>query len=122
LHRFIQRVLAGMAERRVAKIVRERNRLNEIFADAQVTGDRARNLCHFERVRQTRAKQVAFVIDEDLGLVFEPAKCGRMHDAVAIALKLRSAQRGRLVVAATARARCVRRVRRQWGFTGSRHT
>jgi hypothetical protein len=38
-------------------------------------------------VRQAGAKQVAFVIDEDLGLVFEAAKGGGMDDAIAVALE-----------------------------------
>jgi hypothetical protein len=48
---------------------------------------RARDLRDLDAVRQAGAKQVAFVIDEDLGLVFEAAKGGGMDDAVAVALE-----------------------------------
>ena len=40
----------------------------------------------FEGVGEARAIVVAFVVDEDLGLVFEPAEGGRVDDAVAVAL------------------------------------
>ena len=35
LHRGVQRLLAGMAERRVAEIVRQRHRLGEILVEPQ---------------------------------------------------------------------------------------
>jgi len=41
-------------------------------------------------VRETGAEQVAFVIDEDLGLVFQSAKGARMDDPVTVALKARA--------------------------------
>ena len=86
-HAFVQRVLPGMTERRMAEIVRERNGFDEIFVHAQIARDRTRDLRDFETVREARAEQIAFVIHEDLRLVFEPAKRGRMHDAIAIALE-----------------------------------
>jgi hypothetical protein len=49
---------------------------------------RARDLGHFDAVRQAGAKQVAFVIDEDLRLVLEAPKRRGMHDAIAVALEL----------------------------------
>lgn len=87
---FVQRVLPGMAEGRVAKIVRERYGFDQVFVDSQGT----RDLGHLEAVRQARAKQVAFMIDEYLGLVLEAPESRRMYDAIAVALEL-VAVRGR---------------------------
>ena len=95
-HAFVQRVLARMAERRMAEIVRERNRFDQVFVDAQIARHRTRNLRDFETVREARAEQVAFVIHENLRLVFEPAKRRRMDDAVAVALEFGARARRRL--------------------------
>jgi hypothetical protein len=53
-------------------------------------------------VGQPRAEQVALVIDEHLGLVFEPAERSRMDDAVAVALELGARRGGRFGVPAPA--------------------
>ena len=84
-HRGVERALAGMAEGRMAEIVGKRERLGEILIDAQRAGERAGDLRHFEAVGQARAVVIAFVIDEDLGLVVEPPERRRMQDAVAVA-------------------------------------
>ena len=83
----VERSLAGMAERGVTEIMGERQRLGEILVEAERAGERARDLRNFERVGQPGAEMVAFVKDEDLGLVRKPAKGGGMNDAVAIAAK-----------------------------------
>jgi hypothetical protein len=44
-------------------------------------------------MRQARAKQVSFMIDEDLRLVFEATEGGRMDDTIAITLEERSSWR-----------------------------
>ncbi len=90
LHRRIERLLAGMAERRVAEIVRQRQRLGQILVEAERAGDAARDLRDLEAVRQARAVMVALVRDEDLRLVLQPAEGGRVDDAVAVALERRA--------------------------------
>ncbi len=50
-------------------------------------GDGAGDLRNFKAVGQAGPVVIAFVIDEDLGLVFQPTERGRMDDAVAVALK-----------------------------------
>src|SRR5262245_47466043 len=74
-----------MAEGWMAEIVGKRKRLGQILVGVEVAGERAGDLRHFERVGQTRTVVIAFVIDEDLGLVVEPAEGRRVKDAVAIA-------------------------------------
>ena len=86
-HALVQRILACMSERRVAEVVGERDRLDEVLVDAQVARNAPRDLCHLERVREARAEQIALVIHEHLRLVFEPAKRGAVDDAVAVALE-----------------------------------
>src|SRR5262245_44536833 len=81
----IERALTGMTEGRMAKIVRERQRLSQILIEAERAGERARDLGDLEGVGQPGAEVIALVKDEDLGLVREPPKCGCMDDAVAVA-------------------------------------
>ena len=54
----------------------------------ELAGDAACDLGNFKRVRQPRTEQVAFMVYEHLGLVFQPAKGCRMNNAIAVTLKL----------------------------------
>ncbi len=103
-HASVEGVFAGMAERRVAEIVAERHRLGEFFVKPKGLGERARELRDLDRMGQTRAEVIALVVDEDLRLVREAAKRGRMDDPVAVALEIAAGRRGRLGVQAPARA------------------
>ena len=96
----IERVLPGVAERRVAEVVGERDRLDQVFVQAEFARHRAPELRHLERVRQPGAEQVALVVEEDLGLVDEAPKRGAVDDAVAIALEFVARRRRLLRMAA----------------------
>ena len=85
-----QRPLAGMAERRMAEIVGQRQRLGEILVEAQQAGDGAGDLRHLQGVGEARAVVVALVEHEHLRLVGEAPEGGGMHDAVAVALEGRA--------------------------------
>ena len=61
--------------------------LDQVFVPAQGARQRPADLRNFKRVGETGPKVVAFVVDEDLGLVFEPPKCCGVQDAVPIPLK-----------------------------------
>src|SRR5262249_8003871 len=87
-HAFVECILAGMSERGVPQIVRQSDCLREILVQAQSARDGASYLCYFQAVRQARAKVVAFVIDENLGLVLQAAEGGGVDDAIAVALEL----------------------------------
>ncbi len=102
-HAGVERVLAGVAERRVAEIVAERDRLGEVVVEAQSPRERAGDLRDFDRVGEAGAEMVALVVDEHLGLVGEAAKGGRMDDAVAVALEFGAGRRRRLGEKAAAR-------------------
>ncbi len=88
LHALIEHVLAHVAERRMAQVMRERDGFDQVFVQAQVARNRAPHLRHFQAVRQARAEQVALVVEENLRLVFEAAEGRGMDDAVAVALEL----------------------------------
>ena len=66
---------------------------DELLVELQRTRDRARDLRHFQRMREAGAVQVSLVIDEHLGLVDQPPERGRMHDTVAVALELAARRR-----------------------------
>ena len=86
-HARLERVLPGVAEGGVAEIMGERHRLGQFLIEAQRARDGARHLRHLERMGQARPEQVALALDEDLGLLLEPAERAGVDDPVAVALK-----------------------------------
>jgi hypothetical protein len=86
-HRRLQRVLAGMAEGRVADVVGEAQRLGQILVEAERARQRAADLRDFEAVGEADPEMVAVGRDEDLGLVAQAAERDRVDDPVAVALE-----------------------------------
>ena len=89
-HAAVQRVLADVPERRMAEVVAEPDRLDEILVESQRAGHRPRDLRDLERVCEPGAVVVAGRRDEHLSLVLEASKRLGVHDAVAVALKRRA--------------------------------
>src|SRR5690606_36362445 len=85
---FVQRILAGMAERRMAEIMDERHAFGEILVKLQGTCKCPRDLRHLDGMRQARAEMIAVRADENLGLVLQAPESCRMDDAIAVALEL----------------------------------
>ena len=85
-HHVIERFFASVTERRVAQIMRQRQRFREILVQRQRPGDRARDLRDLQAVRQAGSIVIALVIDENLGLVLQPAECAGVNDPVPVAL------------------------------------
>src|SRR3970040_1234550 len=108
-HAFVQRVLTGMPERRVPEVVGQGDGLGQIFVERKRPGDGTADLGYLDRVRQARAEQVALVVDENLGFVFQPAKRRAVNDAVAVALIFRAVAGRGLRVLPSARAGILRR-------------
>ena len=81
--RRVQRLLAGVAEGRVAEVVAEPDRLGQVLVEAERAGDGAGDPAGLQRVGEPGAVVVALGRDEDLGLVLEPpeglasGRCGR---------------------------------------------
>ena len=76
--------------------MRQRQRLGQILVEPERAGQRARDLLHFQGMRQPGAVMIALVEHEDLGLVLQAAEGGRMDDAVAIAPEIVAAGARRL--------------------------
>ncbi len=92
-HAGIERILAGMAERRMSEVVGEGDGLGQVLVEAHRARQGAGNLRHLDAVSEAGAEEIAFVIDEDLRLVFQAAKRGGMDDPIPVALVF--AARGR---------------------------
>ena len=86
----VQHVLADVAERRVAEVVPEPDRLREVLVQPQRPRDRARDLRRLQRVGEPRAVVVALGRHEHLRLVLEPPERLAVHDPVAVALERRA--------------------------------
>ena len=111
-HAGVERVLAGMPERGMAEIVAERDRFGEVVVESERASESARDLGHLDGVGEAGAEMITLVIDEDLRLVGQAAKGGRVHDPVAVALELGARRRRRLGDEAPRRSRGVGGVRR----------
>ena len=81
---FVKRAFAGMSERRVTKIVSERQRFGEILVEAECARERAGNLRNLESMREPRAIVIAFVINEHLRFVGQPPERSGVDDPVAV--------------------------------------
>jgi len=102
-----------MAEWRVAKVMGQAYRLDEILIQFESAGDGTRDLTHFQSMRQPCAIIVAFVVDKNLRLVFKPAKGGRVYDSVPVALVTGPVAMLFLFVKTAARQTALPRVRRE---------
>ena len=86
----VERLLARVAEGRVAEIMSEPDRLRQILVQPQRPGDGAGDPARLQRVAQPRPVMVALGRDEDLGLVLQPPERLRVHDPIAVALERRA--------------------------------
>src|SRR6185437_13933698 len=112
-HARVERILACMTEGCVPEIVREADRLGERLAEPEGVRDRAGDLRDLDGVRDARAVEVAFVVDEHLRLVDQAPERIGMNDAVAVALVLPTQIRFRLRVAPAARVPLTRSIGRE---------
>ncbi len=99
--RLRQDTLADVAERRVAEVVAERDRLGQVLVQPERASERPGDLSDLERVRETHPVVVADRREEDLRLVLEPSERLAVNDAVTVALEV-GAERDRAPRAAPA--------------------
>src|SRR5687768_16550056 len=85
-----------MSERRVAEVVRQRERLGQVLIETERAGERAGDLGDFQRVRQASAVVVALMEHEYLRFMLEAAERGRMDDPVSVASECTPAGAGPL--------------------------
>ncbi len=81
----VERPFTGVAERRMAEIVRQCQRLGEVLVEPKRARQRAGDLRHFQRMSEPGAVVVALVIDEHLRLMRQPPERAGMDNAVAVA-------------------------------------
>jgi hypothetical protein len=95
--RRVQRMLAPMAEWRVAEVVGQAQRFGQVFVEAQRAGDGAPDLRDLDAVGQAHPVMVAVGGDKYLRLVAQAAEGDRVDDPVAVALEdvARAARAGR---------------------------
>ena len=103
-HAQIELLFPGVAEGRMADIVRQRQRFREIGIQMQSVGNGARHLRDFQRVREAIAEVIGVARGEDLRLGFQAAESARMDHAVAVARVVVAIGMLRLREAAAARA------------------
>ena len=114
-HAGIERVLPGVAERRMTQIMCQGHRLDQVFVQAQRPADRPPQLRHLQRMGQTGPKQVTLVVQKNLGLVDQAPKRRAVDDPVPIALEVGARRCNRLGVPAPTRKR------RITGINGQSH-
>jgi hypothetical protein len=112
-HRRLQRILAGMAEGRMADIVGEAERLGQILVEAERAGDGPADLRDLEAVGQADPIMIAVGRDEDLGLVPQPAERDGVDDPVAVALEGVARAAARPIVLGVTTTRAGQRIRRE---------
>ena len=81
-----ERLLAGVAERRVPQVVPERDGLGQVLVQPERPRDGARDLRHLERVGEPGAEVVALGGQEHLRLMRQASERLRVEDLVAVAL------------------------------------
>ena len=114
--RLVERLLADVAERRVAEVVPEADRLGQILVEPERPGHGAGDEAGLERVREPGPIVIALGGDEHLRLVLEPPERLRVRDPVAIALKRRPHGAVVLRLAPTGRIRPGRRLPQKLGL------
>ena len=73
-HEPVERLLARVSEGRMAEVVREGDGLGQVLVEPQRARDVPGDAGDFHRVREPGAEVVAGAVEEDLRLVFQPAK------------------------------------------------
>ncbi len=117
----VQRPLAGMAERGMAEVMGQRQRLGEVLIEAELTGQRPGDLRHFQRMGQPCAVMIAFMEHENLGFVLEAAEGGGMNHPVAVAPERAAGLARRLHEQPAAAAIGIAGIKRAGGSHSDRH-
>ena len=87
VQRAVERILARVTEGRMAGVVAEPDRFDEILVQAQRARDDAGDRRRLERMRHARAVVVAGRVDEDLRLPLQSPERLRVKDPVAVTLE-----------------------------------
>ncbi len=101
-HGCVERLFSGVAEGRMANVVDQGQRFDQVAVQSELGGDGTRDLRDFDGVGQAIAKVVGVAAGENLGLRFQTSESPSVDDAVAVALKIVAVGMGRFGVAASA--------------------
>lgn len=101
-HGCVEGFFSGVPERRMAEIVDQGERFDEIGVESELGGDGAGDLRDLDSVRQAVAEVIGVTASEHLSLRFEASKRAGMDDAITIALKIVAIGVRRLGMAASA--------------------
>ena len=102
-HSAFKFLLSGVAEGRMAQIVAQSHRFGEIRVQAERGGDRAGDLRHLQGVGQARAEMIAFMGDENLRFLLQPAERRGVDNPIAVTGERRARRARRFVEPATPR-------------------
>ena len=89
-HQGMEGVLPCMSEGGMPQIMGQGDRLGELFVEPQLAGDAAGDLRHLKGMGKAGTVVITLVVDEDLGLVFQPPERGAVDDAITIPLEGRT--------------------------------
>ena len=86
----VQRALTGVSEGRMADVVNQRQRLGQIFVQAECGRDSPGDLRDLNRVSQAAAKMVGGTAGKNLRLSRQPPEGAGLHNPFAVTLERRS--------------------------------
>jgi len=101
-HGCVESLFSGVAEGRMADVVDQGQRLDQVAVQSELGGDGTRDLRDFDGVGQAIAKVVGVAAGENLGLRFQASEGPSMDDTVAVALKIVAVGMGEFGMAASA--------------------
>jgi hypothetical protein len=102
-HGGIEGLFSRMTERRMAKVVYEREGLGQVCIQSKLCGNGARNLRDLDGMSEAVAEMVRVAAREDLRLCLQAAKGPRVDDAITVALEVVAVRMGGLGITASAR-------------------
>jgi hypothetical protein len=105
----------------MTEVVRQRDRLHQVLVQAHRARHGSAELSNLQRMRETGSEEVAFVVQEDLGLVDQAAERRAVDDAVAIALEIGARGRSGFAATPSAGVRGIGCIRRTLGEEAGDH-
>jgi len=101
-HGDVEGLFASVSEWRVADVMYQGERLDQIDVQTQLSGDGSRDLRDLDGMGQAIAKVVGVTAGEDLSFSLEAAKRPGVDDAIAVTLKIVAVGMLRLGITASA--------------------
>ena len=95
----------------MAEVVGQREGFRKVLVEPEGAGERPRDLADLDGVGESGPVMIAFVVNEDLGLMLQAAEGRGMDDPVTVALEIAPGRRRRLGVQAPAAPHRVASVR-----------